>query len=228
MKMKGNRPTLLVEGIHDHRVIKRLLTLHGFNTEHPKFPEIVHDGDVEDRGGGVSKVLSRIAVSARNESTLGIVIDADATPVARWTEVWGAVAQAIRTSDVPLAPSDGGFIMSRPNLPGHKLGVWLMPDNASPGMLENFIASLIPASDRCWPHARESTRRARVDHGAGLREIHESKGAINAWLAWQDPSGKPITTVLGKQALDHDAPPALAFVTWFQRLFDLSPVQRGT
>ena len=32
---------------------------------------------------------------------------------------------------------------------GSRLGIWLLPDNRSPGKLEDFLALLVPPDDRC-------------------------------------------------------------------------------
>ncbi|MEZ4314138.1 MAG: DUF3226 domain-containing protein [Polyangiaceae bacterium] len=92
--------------------------------------------------GGVEEMLRRptLQAAAKSFDRLGILLDADLSPGDRW--------QSLRTSlrgllDLPEQPYPGGTIVDSPRTPGtgvSRLGVWLMPDNQSPGMLEDFLA----------------------------------------------------------------------------------------
>jgi len=99
-----------------------------------------------------------------------------------------------------------------------RAGRWLMPDNKNPGILEDFLATLVPDGDPCWTHAREATAEARRI-GAPLLEQHSAKGHLYAWLAWQDPPGMPFGTALTAKCLSHESPVARDFVAWFKRVF---------
>ena len=41
----------------------------------------------------------------------------------------------------------------RPSQP--RVGIWLMPDNASTGELEDFVMQLIPEDDSVWPLSKQ-------------------------------------------------------------------------
>ena len=82
-------------------------------------------------------------------------------------------------------------------LPGPpRFGVWVMPDNG----------------------------RA-IELKAPLKELHLAKGAMHAWLSWQDPSGHPLGRALEYGTLRHDTPEALRFVNWFSGLFEVRPTR---
>jgi hypothetical protein len=60
-----------------------------------------------------------------------------------------------------------------------------MPNNQLPGMLEDFVAYLIPPRDRLHPKAEAILRELEQ---AGLNRyssIHRPKALIHTWLAWQ-------------------------------------------
>jgi hypothetical protein len=99
-----------------------------------------------------------------------------------------------------------------------RVGVWLMPDNREPGILEHFLAKLIPDGDGCWPHAEAATARAR-ELGAPLAAKDAMKGILYTWLAWREEPGLPFGTALTARVLRHDSAEALAFVAWFNKLF---------
>jgi hypothetical protein len=93
-----------------------------------------------------------------------------------------------------------------------------MPDNSTAGMLEDFLALLVPVDDPIWPIASSSTAAA-IAAGAPLPSAHASKGSLHAYLAWQDPSGMPFGTALTARVLRHDAEIAQDFLNWLRVLF---------
>ena len=64
------------------------------------------------------------------------------------------------------------------------------------------------------------------DNAAPLKAIHLVKGAMHAWLSWQDPSGPPPGRALEYGTLLHDTPEALRFVAWFSDLFQVKPTRK--
>ena len=102
----------------------------------------------EDKGGS-GPLLDAIDVEIATDGrvALGIVMDANDDLATRWQ----AIGHRLRGTDVqlPEQPAHGGTVIdSEP-----RVGVWLMPDNATPGELENFVAELVPKDDPVWPLA---------------------------------------------------------------------------
>ena len=93
-----------------------------------------------------------------------------------------------------------------------------MPDNSSPGILEDFLSRLVPREDTIWDHAGEVVAEARR-FGARCREVDHLKSSLHTWLAWQEDPGLPFGTALRAQVFRHDSEDALRFVAWFRRLF---------
>jgi hypothetical protein len=208
---------LLVEGPNDKWSVINLLKRNGYNWDDESFVRpYIHDA------GGVEKLLRRpdLHTSLKTYDRLGIILDADLDPSGRWD---GLRRHLHGVVDLPKAPERGGTIVDRPRESlgsgVSRLGIWLMPDNDSSGVLESFLAKLVPSGDRCWEHAVESTRRAREDFGAPLKEKDLAKGRIHAWLAWREESGQPLGQAINARVLSHDTPEALSFVAWFRRLF---------
>ncbi len=215
---------LLVEGRDDQWALINLLSRHDldFGDEKARRPPQAGLPFVMDCKS-VEQLLVNVGPAVKTCRRVGVVLDADHPPYDRWAQVRGALERVGLRS--PERPAAGGTIV-----PGHEegwqVGVWLMPDNVAYGMLEDFLARLIPGEDRCWPHATDATARAR-ELGAPLKELRATKGAMHTWLAWQDPSGQPFGTALHSRALRHDAPEALAFLQWFRRLFELATLEVG-
>ncbi len=209
---------LFVEGEEDKYTIISLLQKHIEWPETKQKPELPVD---VQHCGGKSGVLSRLSMTlkGRGWETLGIVIDADLDDerCSAWKELRLIGYEAFPTME-EILPTSGGVWQSRD---GRRLGVWMMPDNVAPGMLETFLRSLVPAAEEpLWLHAQEAVRSA-VQRGAQCHERHRDKSDIYTWLAWQDPPGQSFGRALTQRLLDPHAEFAIRFVSWFIELFQL-------
>lgn len=94
-----------------------------------------------------------------------------------------------------------------------------MPDNRSRGMLETFLALLVPTST-LLDHARAAHGEA-IRLGAPCRPPHADKALVHTWLAWQDPPGRQLHEAVRDRVLDTASPHADAFVAWFRDVFEV-------
>jgi uncharacterized protein DUF3226 len=138
---------LLVEGNDDVNILCHLLKHHN----------IYNQVEIKNKGG-VENLLEtlRTELKGSGERRLGIIIDADTDIAVRW--------QALRDRlvtfgylTVPSAPLPNGTILDEDGQP--VIGVWLMPDNKLPGMIEDFVSFLVPQGDALWPMAEDVVRR---------------------------------------------------------------------
>jgi hypothetical protein len=197
---------LFVEGTDDQHVIWALL----------KHNEVPAAFSVEQKGG-VEKLLAVLPVQLKGSGVkaVGVVIDADTNLSARWGSIQ-AILQAMGYHSVPPAPAEAGTILSEADLP--KFGVWLMPDNVLTGMLEDFVAKLVPSGDAGFAHAQT----VLTSLPAGVQKfapVHFAKAHIHTWLAWQSDPGTPMGLALTKKYLDAGSPDAAAFLRWLKDLF---------
>ena len=134
-------------------------------------------------------------------------------------ERWGRIRDRCQTAfpELPeVLPAEG---LIETNADGLKLGVWLMPDNRSRGMLETFLACLLPAETApLWEYANEAVAAAKAK-GAAVRDAHEDKARIHTWLAWQDPPGRQLHDAVKFGILQPASPMSAPFVAWFRGLF---------
>ena len=56
-------------------------------------------------------------------------------------------------STIPTTPNPNGIVMNESDKP--TVGIWIMPDNRHPGMLEHFCSFLVPANDTLWTTANK-------------------------------------------------------------------------
>ncbi len=209
--LKSSPYRLLVEGPDDQWSVINLLTRHSYAWDDSSVVRpYVHPT------GGINPLLDSLPVALKTYERLGLVVDADLSIGNRWVSVRTRLVDL--GFAVPDAPLAGGLVVERTS-DGKRVGVWLMPDNVSPGILEDFLAKLIPAGDPSWSHAGLSTTTAR-GLGAPLQAKDQAKGAIHAWLAWREDPGQPFGTAITAHVLGHDSPEALLFVAWFRRMFE--------
>jgi hypothetical protein len=213
-----NRPTLHVEGKDDQNTIIHLLKLNGFDYDTKPwpahFPELKIVGDVDALLASVET-----AVMASTGTAVGFVLDADNAPASRWESVAGRLRRTGVVS--PASPVPGGFVGESVKYKA-RVGVWMMPDNRSGGILEDFLRSLVAEADILIGHAQSSTAEARR-LGAQFREVDAPKAILHSWLAWQKDPGLPYGTAIGSRYFKHDAPAAAAFAAWVQRLIEGLP-----
>ena len=163
-------------------------------------------------------MLASLPVKLKEENlqTLGVVVDADFDVAARWQAVTSKL-QEFGYQNIPQAPVEDGWIDLQSEKP--KIGVWLMPNNQLPGMLEDFVKYLIPVEDKLKEKVAAILQEIETE-GLNLYSLtHHQKAFIYTWLAWQKKPGMPMGQAITAKALAYDSPEVKAFVDWLNRLF---------
>ena len=203
------RTILMVEGSDDEHVVKHICGTR-------RLGKIDHIAAY----GGVDQLIESIGVRLKQSdvSAVGILVDADADLNARWNAVIARLEQA-GYADLPLQPPSDGLIIPPPRstvLP--RVGVWLMPNNTLPGILEDFLRFLVPQKDQLF----EYVRNALDDLDERLiRFSYEKrpKALIHSWLAYQAEPGKPLGQAISARYLDSGVAEAGIFCDWLRRMF---------
>lgn len=206
--MSGKK-VLLVEGTDDVHVIKHICGNRGVNP----IDEIAPQQSVE-------QLLENLPVRLKESDieVLGIVLDADTDFAGRWEALKHRLTQA-GYGNVPQHPDPSGTILSPPaNTLLPRFGVWIMPDNQSAGILENFLRFLVPAGSQLFCHAQSSVASIPVAERR-FNELDEPKAVIHTWLAWQAEPGRPLGTAITAKFLDPNVPTVDVLVAWLNALF---------
>jgi hypothetical protein len=94
-----------------------------------------------------------------------------------------------------------------------------MPDNQLKGMLEDFIAMLVPAADTLMPVV-DCSLAYLEQNGLNLyAEAHKPKTKIRTWLAWQKDPETSRGTAISKKILETDNEICRKFIEWLTKLF---------
>ena len=208
----GGKNIVLVEGKDDEHVIKHLWGKRGLP---PCLTVLPHES--------VERLLEAIPVrlkAANNGEEIGIVLDADDNLQDRWEQVRHHLL-GLSYLNVPANPSPSGTIINAPadsQLP--RVGVWLMPDNQMRGILEDFLALLVPANSALFERVKRTVAEI-PDEERLFPAVAAPKALIHTWLAWQEKPGLPLGTAITAQFLDPFNPNADRFVAWLRELFQI-------
>jgi hypothetical protein len=199
----NNKQVLLVEGKDDEHLFYSLLM-------HHKVPKTF---TIKNKGG-ITRLLNRLDVEliATGLETLGIVVDANTKIESRWQSLCHVLNRLGYT--LPTTPEPNGTIVTESGQP--TIGIWLMPDNQSPGILEDFVGQLVPDEDELWDKAKLNVDEIETPRFPAERQ---SKAYIHTWLAWQKEPGKPAEKAVTARYLDPDAAQAVNLIDFLRRLF---------
>ena len=198
---------------------------------------------------GFGGIIRRIPdqVKPLNLKRLGIMLDADDSTngilnhidkqnrKSNWQKLKAKLEEVLilENYDLPECPPQEGLILHnitpevRPS-PTLRVGVWMMPDNESPGELENFFAKLIPAANPSWALAKEyidkyMQQMNQAENQQGSFDTQNpyklSKAEVHAWLATREEPGKMGAAISSSHGLDFDSELARRFARWLENLF---------
>lgn len=194
---------LLVEGGDDEHFVKALMM---------SFP-ILPTFEVE-RCRGVDTLLKNAPLRLKEDGrqSLGVILDANTDPVVRWIDI--STAFAGHVPNMPQQPVSEGTILDDIN--GVRLGIWLMPDNDTPGELEDLLVHLVRDSYD-WILAQKFVADVFQNSNKPSRaKIRKSE--IRAWLAVQETPGL-LGEAMRSGALDLEKPDLTPFLRWLHDLF---------
>ena len=147
----ANGKILLVEGTDDEHVLKHICG----NRDIPHLDEVEKYGSVEKL---IESIGVRLPLLIEEGDVVGIVIDADTEISNRWKSIRNRII-GVGYQNVPDQPDPDGTILDPPSgtyLP--RLGVWIMPNNQTSGILEDFLRFLVPQPNILFDHARDSVK----------------------------------------------------------------------
>lgn len=229
--MSTSRRVLLVEGSSDKSLFEKLI-------DHLALRVEVTVAKPTDVGGtfnskqGVYNLLPLLLPQLRNEqlSALGVILDADRP------EDGGGLIATVRSADARLAKYDyspfgplradvslsQGYIAQHPH-GARPVGLWVMPDNASAGTLEDWISRCRhPGEDALWQHAQQAINT--LPETRFKTSTQRAKADVATWLAWQKKPGEERYMLVkslqtGTPLLNDQAPLYQGLCQWLQQVF---------
>ena len=147
---------------------------------------------------------------------LGIVVDADECAVGTLQSITDALDRAGLVG-FPKALNSQGMIHEVNSL---RIGVWIMPNNADPGMAEDLFLTFFPDEFSSQRHFAEQTLDGLEANKLHLYDIdrQRSKALAHTLLAWQEEPGVATGAAVLKNYVKLPSS-NLPIVDWLSRLF---------
>jgi hypothetical protein len=198
---------MIVEGDDDEHVFYAICEQRSFE---PEFPIKV--------AKGIDSLFRQIPLLLKPGTDLeriGVVVDADRDLKRRWAELQ-TVLSKLGYANLPEVPDPLGTIVIQEDLP--RLGVWIWPDNALQGTLEDFLTPLVPKGDVLWAQASKCLDEATTIERRFPPQYHH-KALIHTYLAWQDDPGLPMGRAVTRGFFDPNHSNVDPLLSWLSRLF---------
>jgi hypothetical protein len=212
---------LLVEGEADRGFFEALCRMWGIAAD-------VRVATPKDTAGGHNSkqgVLSHLTTVLLPQlqdgacQRIGLVVDADrvahgtgyANTLQRFLK---ALAQAGYHQN--SASSDGLVFSHDDGLAD--LGLWIMPNNADEGMLEDWVKQCVhPEEAALFQHASHSIDA--IPGGPKFSQWHRTKAEVATWLAWQKKPEHGLYLAVQPSLLNVESPLLKELQAWLGRVF---------
>ncbi len=172
------------------------------------------------KAGGIDKIAEAVKTALQDEdvTNIGVVVDANDVGVeSRIDRISAAIRSAYPDTQFNIELSEAGWVAELK--PGLTFGLWVMPDNASPGYLEHFLVRLIVEDSPELALATGFLAQTKATDNPQFTEVKDQKALLALYLAIQSQPGMNPQTAISKGLLDHQKPLAQNFLTWFTSTF---------
>jgi hypothetical protein len=213
-----NPRLLLGEGVTDLVVVNSICDRYGIPDDWYEYENL----------GGIKRLLDDLPSIMRESDRryIAVVLDADQNPSGRWQSLRDRLRERVGY-ELPPSPTPGGTIVQSADPQRPVLGVWMMPDNSSPGMVEDFLRTLVRPDDTLFQRAVRTVARIPVAERR-FSPLHLTKARMYTWAAWQEDPGTALGNIIKRGELDATAAPAQALCDWIRKIFPALPAESGT
>ena len=160
---------------------------------------------------GIENLLNDLPALIKESDmrSIGIIVDASNSLEQRWQSIRDKLIRSDLEIELPKTPCHCGTVQE---FGDQVIGIWVMPDNQKPGVLEDFFAELIPKDD-VWELACDFVERAM---GKGI-PVNESKSKVYTWLSIVAP-GMQMGTAFKANKIEFDTTNYKNFENWIKAL----------
>jgi hypothetical protein len=216
---------LLVEGPNDRSFFEALCrSLNISATVKVSIPQDIGGPKAFNNKGGIYVTLP-LLISQMGDGTLskiGVIVDADTSAsngmgFTKTLELFTEKVKALGYITRRRVGTAGGYVFSNNDGLGD-VGLWIMPDNQSEGMLEDWVYTIALASEHtAIAHAKQTI--ATVPGDQRYKEIHRIKAITSVWMSWQKVPGQGIKQAVSDDLLDKNHKLYKNFAAWLKDLF---------
>lgn len=220
----SSKNILLVEGEADRsffEVICRQLAIDA--SIHVAAPnDLIASQVFKNTKEGVFSLLPELLKQLEDGTTekLAVVVDADSlVNGGGFQKACDRVGRIVQPAGFDLAPGKSADGLVFENSDGlADLGLWVMPNNADEGMLEDWIKQCLhPGEDALYQHA--GTSIDAIPGGPKFKPLHRTKAEVATWLAWQEKPGHGLYNAAKPDLLNTSAPLFAGLHAWLTHVF---------
>lgn len=157
---------------------------------------------------------------------VGLVVDADYPADKGGDTGFGAtfsaiagVAEKAGFKAPPIKPQPNSGYVLLPPAGLQPAGVWIMPDNSTHGMVEDFVRQGVTSQSQKVLLGQASKAVGAISSPLFNPVLHKSKAEIYTWLAWQKNPGSRLVGTVGGGLIDLTGRPQREFLSWLKQVF---------
>ena len=216
-----NKSLLLVEGEFDQSFYKHFCRSHNLDTKVTIFPPKQLGATFNTKQGAINHLPSLLQQLDDGQlNRLAMIVDADSASNGGGFDL---TLIQVKNQLIPFGfdPSpqklqNGGLVFSHSDGLAD-FGLWIMPNNHSDGILENWIAQSIASSEQTL-FDKASSIVSKIQNPK-FAEIRRSKAEIATWLAWQDRPGEGLYYAVTGNLLNSQGSHYVGLHQWLIRVF---------
>lgn len=219
--MDVKRKILIVEGDGDkaffETLFKKIDLEIGIKVNTPKDHDFDRDG--KKRAIRLLKRLIKLPMDG-TISHLGIVLDADFK-----CDHWGFEVTLKEIEKIlnengygnPEVQSGGLAFPHSTGLSLNSIGLWIMPDNASEGMLEDWIKQSVHESETSLLELAIDTIKNLPNKK--FKPIRNSKAEVATWMAWQKIPGRDFDGAIDDDLINFQCKSMTQLINWIKHIY---------
>jgi hypothetical protein len=221
--MVGADNILLVEGESDKAFFSLICKNHGLNTS----VRVAHPKDLASSHNSKEGVFNHLPIQLQQLADgqtlrLAVVVDADSDPNGGFEKTRDRVSGILAPFGYQLAGNQAAGLIYQHNNGLADFGLWIMPDNANAGMLEDWIKQCMDQNEQgLFTHAVTAIDTLPVP--PKFSPIHRSKAEVATWMAWQKKPGHGLYRAIEDGLLDTNSPLYQDLSRWLQHVFIAIP-----
>ena len=149
---------------------------------------------------------------------LAVVLDADSLPKGGFQAALERIRLIVEPFGYRATGSSAGGVIYQHNDGLQDFGLWVMPNNAHEGMLEDWVKACMLSNElTLFTHAVSAINT--LPAAPKFNPIHRSKAEVATWMAWQKRPGHGLYRIVEDELIDTDSRLYLELSAWLRHVF---------
>lgn len=211
---------LVVEGESDQRFFEQLCKMLGLHTTVKVAPPRALQAGAYNTKQGVFNYLPTLLrqLDDGELTRLGVAVDADSPPNGGFPATQALANRSFAPFGYTLKATQTAGLVYEHHDGLADVGVWVMPDNQTPGILEDWAQQCLSPQERTlFDHARSAVQT--LPEPPRFRPLQRSKAEVATWLAWQTQPGHGLDRAVAENRFDTASHGYQQLTAWLDQIF---------